>query len=451
MTASRPARQRLAIALPLAVLLPLTGCTAFPASSPEATDSAAGGEAGVPAGVVEHRDQPWTPADETTTLGSSDEELPPEDEIPQGLHVGTIDPISAEEMVILDGSGSLEIPMQVIDPATGAATARIVSGPGIWNPVIHPFVGETADDPAVLAAEVWRPRGSRGAADFTISTYAGDLLEPDEIVMPDYVRPHSRWGSSVVTDDGRYFVFWDDALYGPRVFDLEAGQETGALELVGCGPFTWADGHDVYSVCENTRELIHLQVQDDGSLEEVGRAEVLPDDFVSNRLTSYADDADKALLVSANGDVFVFDLADGLPDETVAPVGNAGLDSGRFSEYVINSSATSVAISYTDSEIHPHSARSGDTAQVVLYDAATFGTVAALSLATLQLSSIGSHAYSVDGDTLYVHGQSLEDAEGETQLVLVGVDAATGAETSRVVVEDFVGDAGHMLTPQRLG
>lgn len=419
----------------------LAGCTATSAAeTPDAEPT------GVPAGVVDHPEQEWFETDETTTLGSSDEAIPSEEEIPQQLHVGEIEPIGSDQIVIMAGGG-LELSAQAVDPATGDVTTNFTVGPGIWDPVVHAFVGESADDPALLAAEVWRPRGSRGAADFTISTYSGTLLEPDEILMPDYVRVHSRWGSSAVTDDKEYFVFWDDGLYGPRVFDLEEGVETGAMDLLGCGPFTWVNGHDVYSVCEETRELVHLAIQDDGSIEEVERAEVLPDDFVSNRHVTYAMDADKALLVSANGDVFVFDFSEGLPTEPVTPIGNAGQDSGRFASSVINNTATSLAVTYTDSEIHPHSANGGDEVRLIMSDAADLAPIADLDAEALNLTSIGGLAYSVDGATLYVQGPGADEDE---TLTLIGYDAASGDEVSRVEVPDFVGDAGHMLTPQVL-
>lgn len=425
------------IALTSAVLL--SGCTATAEDAPKTR------AAGVPEGVVELAEQEWTAADENTTLGGSDEEIPSDDDIPQELHVSAIEPITTDDIVIM-GDGGLEVSMQVIDPATGVAKTKIVTGPGIWDAVIHPFVGETAKDPAVLAAEVWRPRGSRGQADYTISTYSGNLLEPKELLMPDYTRLHSRWGSNVVTDDGNYFVSWDDALYGVRVFDLDKGKETGAMAILGCGPFTWAVGHDIYSVCEDSRELLHLKIQKDGSIKEIDRAEVLPDDFVSNRHASFGDDAENALLVGANGDVYVFDFSQGLPKSDVTAIGNAGQDSGRFDGAFINNTGTSLAISYTDSVIHPHSADGGETATIIVSDPSSFATLATLTKESMGLTSIGGFGYSVDGTVLYVQGQNAEE-----ELILIGYDATSGAEISRVTVSGFVGEAGRILTPQVLG
>lgn len=399
-----------------------------------------------PQGFVEHPEQPYVAADENTTLGSDDEAIPSADQIPQQLHVNSIDPIGADEILLVGTQWSLEVSSQVIDPATGEATAKFATGPGIWDAVIHPFVGETPDDPAVLAQEVWRPRGQRGAADFTITTYSGNLLEPREILMPDYTRAHSRWGSSVVTSDGKYYAFWDDALYGIRVVDLVAGKETSALQVLGCGPFTWAVGHDIYSVCEDKRELIKLSIDDKGQISDAGRAQVLPDDFVSNRHASWAFAANTALLVSANGDVYVFELAGGLPSAEVKPIGNAGQDSGRFDQAIINNPGTSLVISYTDSIIHPHSTDGGSEVKLILSDPTTFKTLATLELADMKLTSIDGVGYSVDGRTLYVVGSDEEES-----LAIVGFDALTGAEVSRATIENFTDSPSRIVTPQVIG
>ncbi|WP_114423408.1 hypothetical protein [Nocardioides houyundeii] len=401
-------------------------------------------------GAVEFTPPPYTEPGPDVVLGTAHPSALPT-EIPEKLHVSKIDPISADEIVILDGDGGLEVPLHVIDPATGESTARMVVGPGIWDAVIHPFVGESPDDPALLAAEVWRPRGSRGAADFTVSTYAGDLLEPDEILMPDYTRAHSRPGSSAVSTDGRYFVFWDDGLFGPRVYDLDQNVETGALQTVGCGPFTWLNGRDLYSVCEESRELVHLQIQDDGSLEEVARAAVLPEDFVSNRKATYAEDADKALLVSANGDVFVFDFSAGLPSEPVEPVGNAGQRSGRFDQNAIDNTGTRIAITYTDSKIHPHSMRAGDVDKIIVSDATTLDPVATLTRRSMKLSEIHSIAFSTDGSRLLVNGASTEDKDGETKPMILTFDAKTGKRVAAKEIKGFAGSPDRMITPQEIG
>ena len=434
---------RRTVVLPAVVLLgttvALTGCIA--------TAGASEGESKEkPAGYVELPDQPWTHADEDTPLGGEDEEIPSADAIPEKLHVSKIDPIGEDEILLMGEGWGLEISSQVIDPATGEATAKFTTGPGIWDPVIHAFVGEDPDDPAVLAQEVWRPRGSRGAAEFTISTYSGDLLTPDEIVMPDYTRSHSRWGSSDLTQDGRYLVFWDDALYGPRVYDLEEGEETGALAIPECGPFAWVVERTVYSVCERDQELLELTIKKDGSLVEAGREKVLPADFVSNRHASIAHDAGKALLVSANGDVFVFDFGDGLPTAQQKPIGNAGQDSGRFDQFVLNVDATSMVISYTDSAIHPDSVNGGDEVRLIVSDPETFTPLADLSLESMKLASLDAFGYSVDGATLYVVGSTADE-----KLEIVGFDALTGAEKSRSTIDNFTDSPSRIITPRVMG
>ncbi|MET0318501.1 MAG: hypothetical protein ABW188_16870, partial [Rhodococcus fascians] len=280
-----------------------------------------------------------------------------------------------------------------------------------------------------------------------VSTYSGNLLEPKETSLPDVARVHSREGSNAVTSDGKYFVSWDDGLYGIRVVDLEAGTESGAIRIVGCGPFTWMVGHDLYSVCEDTRELLHVNIGEDGVPTEVGRDKVLPDDFVSARKTTFAEEAKKALLVSENGDVYLFDVSGGLPTDTVPPIGNAGDPSGRFSENVVNADASRIAISYTDSIVHPDSARGGSVAKVVLFDAANLAPVKSLALADMGIESFSSMAYSVDGKTFYVLGDG-QEVDGEAPQKLVGFDASTGAQVSSVDIDGAVTPITDLITPE---
>lgn len=423
-----------AVAVPLAAVLVLTGCSSD-------DDSAAPGE-------VTYPSVPFTAPGEGISLGHDDQEIG--STIPEPVHVSEIDPIKSTELLaVAGGFGNLELGVNALDPTTGVAGSRFVVGPGIWDPVIHGFVGETPNDPAVLAAEVWRPRGSRGAADFTVSTYSGNLLEPSEALLPDYARVHSRPGSSAVTSDGRFFVTWDDGLYGVRVVDLRAKKESGALQVIGCGPFTWLDGHELYSVCEDTRELIQISIDDAGVPTETKRSTVLPDDFVSNREVTWAADATKALLVGANGDVYVFDFTNGLPSAEVVPIGNAGQDGGRFAGNAIDNTASRIAIEYTDSVVHPHSARGGDVVKIELRDAATFAPVKTLDRAALGLTGIDSMAFSVDGKTLYVLGGGPE-VDGASTQTIVGVASDTGDKVSTVEVTGTVEDIGTLLTPQVL-
>ncbi|WP_280396735.1 hypothetical protein [Nocardia carnea] len=420
-------------AVPLAALLTVTSCgSSDPESSTEVTyPSVEFGDPGPGIG-----------------LGEQDQEIT--GQFPEPLHVGKIKPIGADQILGIEGDfGSLEMKVDAIDPATGKITARVVVGPGIWDPVIHGFVGQTPDDPAVLAAEVWRPRGSRGDADFTVSTYSGNLLEPAEVALPDVARVHSRPGSNAVTSDGKYFVTWDDGLYGIRVVDLESGRESGAVRIVGCGPFTWMVGHDLYSVCEETRELLHVAINDEGVPEEAGRAKVLPEDFVSTRKTTFAAEADKALLVSENGDVFVFDFAAGLPTAPVKPIGNAGDPSGRFAENVINADGTRIAIAYTDSIVHPDSARGGSVAKVVVFDAANLKPLRTYTLADAGITAFTSMAYSVDGTKFYILGDAPE-VDGEAPQRLAGFDVATGNQVSAVTLDGNVEPVAGLLTPQVL-
>ncbi|NLU82625.1 hypothetical protein [Rhodococcus sp. HNM0569] len=433
---TRFARPAAAVAVPISIALVLAGC------SSSSDDPSAPGE-------VTYETVPVVPPGEDTALGHDDQ--PISDTIPETVHTGEIDPIKPNELLaVAGGFGKLELGVNVIDPATGVAGSRVVVGPGIWDPVIHGFVGETSSDPAVLAAEVWRPRGSRGAADFTVSTYSGNLLEPAEALLPDYARVHSRDGSHAVTSDGKYFVTWDDGLYGVRVVDLAAKKESGALQLVGCGPFTWMVGHELYSVCEDTRELVQISIDDAGVPTETTRAKVLPADFVSARKVTWAADVDKGLLVGANGDVYVFDFANGLPGSEVRPIGNAGQDGGRFAGNAIDNSGTRIAIEYTDSVVHPESARAGDIAKIELRSATDFAPVKTLDLPTLGLTSIESMAFSLDGATLYVLGGGPE-VDGESGQKIVGVSAETGEQVSSVDVSGGVEDFGTLITPEVIG
>ncbi len=423
-----------AVALPLAATLGLAGCSS-------ADDDAASGE-------VTYPTVPFTAPGEGISLGRDDQEIGAT--IPEPVHVGEITPIKSTDLLaVAGGFGKLELGVNAIDPVTGVAGSRFVVGPGIWDPVIHGFVGETPSDPAVLAAEVWRPRGSRGAASFVVSTYSGNLLEPSEAPLPDYARVHSRPGSNAVTSDGKYFVTWDDGLYGVRVVDLEAKKESGAVQIIGCGPFTWLDGHELYSICEETRELIQISIDDSGVPSETKRSKVLPEDFVSTRKVTWAADAKKALLVGENGDVYVFDFSNGLPTAAVAPIGNAGQEGGRFGENAIDNTGGRLAVEYTDSAIHPDSARGGDVVKIELRDAATFAPVKTLDLPYLGLTGIDSMAWSVDGATLYVLGDGPE-VDGETAKTIVGIAAATGDKVSSAEVTGTVEDVGTLLTPQVL-
>ena len=133
-----------AATVPLALALSLTAC------SSDDESSAAAGE-------VTYPTVPYTTPGEGISLGHDDQEIG--DTIPEPLHVSEIQPANENELLAVIGGSQLELGVNIIDPVTGVAAGRVVVGPGIWDPVIHGFVGETTSDPAVLAAEVWRPRG----------------------------------------------------------------------------------------------------------------------------------------------------------------------------------------------------------------------------------------------------------------------------------------------------
>src|SRR3712207_9531540 len=90
--------------------------------------------------------------DGNPAVDDPDEEIPSADGIPQELGQAKIEPITASDIVLLD-EGGLEYSMQVIDPATGTAKTKIVTGPGIGGPSIQPLQGETAGVPAMPASQ----------------------------------------------------------------------------------------------------------------------------------------------------------------------------------------------------------------------------------------------------------------------------------------------------------
>lgn len=106
-------------------------------------------------------------------------------------------------------------------------------------------------------------------------------------------------------------------------------------------------------------------------------------------------------------------------------------------------------IEYTDSVVHPHSARGGDVVKIELHDASNFAPVKTLDLAALGLTGITSMAFSVDGGTLYVLGDGPE-VDGETTQTIVGVSSATGDRVSSAEITGNVDDFGTLLTPQVL-
>lgn len=379
------------------------------------------------------------PVPEGAGLGTEDQEIGEVGDELNTPSVSDVIPIGPDWMITTEYRDNERV-WSAIDPEDGVVKTRIVTGKGIWDDVVHVYTTDDASQPQAVAFEVWAPRGSRGNSDFTVSTYSGNLLEPEEINLPKHVRFHSREGSHTLAGEGKYLVSWDDQLFGVRVVDLEEGALTGELQLVGCGPYTWPVGNTIYSVCETSGELLELTIDDSGQISETARSQVLPDDFTAAREAHFADETKEGFLISEAGDVYVFDFSDGLPSDPIEPVGNVGRDEGRFHHNGINPDGSKFFVTYTDSEIHPVSANGGDLANVRLFDTEGAEETADLSAEDLGLESIDSAAFNMDGSVLYVLGDAPGD-DDETVTTLVGVDPATGDVISDTEVTGYGGSS----------
>lgn len=418
--------------------LTITGC------SSSSSDDDGGEEFDVANGIDTTYEFPNVPEvvepPEGAGIGTEEQEIGEVGDEINTPSVSKVTPIDPDWMITSE-SRDAETVYDAIDPETGEIKTRITTGHAIWSDVVHVFTTDNADDPQATAFEVWRPRGSRGAADITISTYSGNLLEPDEINLPKHVRFHSREGSHTIAGGGKYMVSWDDQLVGVRVVDLEEGKLTGELQLVGCGPYTWPVGDKIYSVCENSKELVELTIDDNGEISETGREAVLPEDFTAARTAQFAAESKQGFLINEAGDVYVFDFADGLPTSEVAPIGNIGRDGGRFATESgrITPDGKSFLATYTDTDIHPHSSNGGDTVSFRIFDAATGDEKKLVTKEDMDLDSIDSVSYNNDASLIYALGQAIptgDDAEEDADSVytLVSLDPETGEVVESVEV-----------------
>lgn len=373
-------------------------------------------------------------------LGDQDQELGEVGGDPNIPYTAEVTPIGEDWMIAAESRDN-ETVWAAFDPADGVVRTRITTGQAIWNDVVHVFTTDTPSDPQALAFEVWKPRGSRGQADYTVSTYSGNLLEPAEVRLPRHVRFHSREGSHTVSGSGRFLTSWDDQLFGPRVVDLDRGVLSGEQQIIGCGPYTWPVGNKIYSVCERSQELLELTIDDEGQISETARAEVLPEDFTASREAHFAEGATAGFLVNEAGDAYLFDFSAGLPSSEVAPLGNIGRDGGRFHKNGIRPDGEQFFAVYTDTEIHPHSANGGDLVRVRLFDVEGARETQDLDLETLGLDAIDSVSYNLDGSVLYVLGTApgTGDDEGDDLPTVVGVDPVTGDIVSSSAITGHAG------------
>lgn len=426
------------MSLATATALMLVGCSS-------GSDSAESGEEfDVANGVATTYEFPNVPEvtlpPSNAALGDDDQELGEVGADPNKPYTAEVIPIGKDWMIATESRDN-ETVYAAFDPADGVVKTRITTGHAIWDDVVHVFTSDDASEPQAVAFEVWAPRGSRGQADYTVSTYSGNLLEPAEVLLPRHVRFHSREGSHTVSGGGRYMTSWDDQLFGPRVVDLDRGVLSGEQQILGCGPFTWPVGDKIYSVCENSRELIELTIDSDGKISETGRSEVLPEDFTSAREGHFAEEIASGFLINEAGDVYLFDFSDGLPTEEVTPVGNVGREDGRFHKNGVRPDGRQFFVEYTDTEIHPHSANGGDLVRIRLFDVDGARETQNLDLEKLGLDSIDSVSYNLDGSVLYVLGTAPGegDDEGEDLPTVVGIDPATGEVVSTVAVTGHAG------------
>lgn len=373
-------------------------------------------------------------------LGNVDQELGEVGADPNIPYTAEVIPIGAGWMIAAESRDD-ETVWAAFDPADGVVKTRITAGQAIWDDVVHLFTTDTPSDPQAVAFEVWTPRGSRGQADYTVSTYSGNLLEPTEVLLPRHVRFHSRTGSHAISGSGRYLTSWDDQLFGPRVVDLDRGVLSGEQQIIGCGPYTWPVGDKVYSVCERSGELLELSIDGDGRIEETGRTKVLPEGFTAAREGHFADENSSGFLVNEAGDAYSFDFSAGLPVDEITPLGNIGKDDGRFHKNGVRPDGQQFYALYTDTQIHPHSANGGDLVRIRLFDAEGARETQNLDLEALGLNAIDSASYNLDGSILYVLGTApgTGDDEGSDLPTVVGVDPATGDLTSTATITGHAG------------
>ena len=174
-------QRAVAATVPLALALSLAAC-----SSDDDSSSTAAGEVSYPT-------VPYTTPGEGISLGHDDQEIG--DTIPEPVHVSEIQPASENDLLaVLRTPGGLEIGVNVLDPVTGVAGSRIVVGPGIWDPVIHGFVGESSSDPAVRAARPTSPSPPTRAT-CSSRTRSNCPTTPARTRVPDPV-PSPRTGST---------------------------------------------------------------------------------------------------------------------------------------------------------------------------------------------------------------------------------------------------------------
>ncbi|MEU6259549.1 hypothetical protein [Streptomyces sp. NPDC047043] len=429
-----PRRAASASALVLSLALATTACTGDGGQSkPKASPSPS---------YVTSTGLPYSSPTPGTALGTQDEAVPTK--VPEAVHLGSVPAITADQLLVTEDHGAQTLGIHVVDPKTGKTVSSIDSASVNFWAVNFGIVGRHDGLPTVLAAEDWRPRGMRGKADHVLSFYSGDLLHPAEIKLPDDTRLHAQTQSASLTRDGRYFVAWDDAVFGLRVVDLKARKYTGAVRAVGCGPFTWVVGHDVYTPCNDDGKIIRIHVGDDGVPKVAGSRTVFPKGFAGSRNAAWSSASSTAVMVTPEGDVYRVGLADGLPTGTVEPVGRMKLAEGELpGAPVISPDGSRFAVPVT---------KESATTRVETYDTATFKKRFTISAAEAKVGDLSGIVYAATGSTFYT--LSSRQAETGASWLLTGWDPATGKKTGSVTLHTTlaaISGLGNLSAPVEIG
>ncbi|MFJ9631812.1 hypothetical protein ACIRU8_29350 [Streptomyces sp. NPDC101175] len=387
---------------------------------------------------------PYTTPSAGTALGSTGEPIPTK--IPESAHVGTVPAITADQLLVTEDHGGQTLGIHVIDPKTGRTVSTVDSASVNFWAVDFGIVGTHAGLPSILAAEDWRPRGTRGKADHVLTSYSGDLLNPSEIKLPDDTRLHAQNESAALTSDGRFFVAWDDAVFGLRVVDLKTKKATGALRAVGCGPFTWVVGHDVYSPCIDSGKIIKIHISDTGVPKVTETKSVFGKDFIGSRDAGWSPATKTAVMITPEGTTYRIDLSDGIPDTTIDSIGTLKLAKGETpGAPVLSPDGKHFAV-----EISKKVDEQSVVQRVEVYDTATF--TKAFTIDPAKVGAVSGIVYGTTGTSLYVLS-SKEGAMGSVWTV-TGFDPASGKKTSSATLTTTmaaVGGLANLAAPIEIG
>lgn len=422
----------------LLMLVSTAACTNGGDSTPEAVASKSP--------YVTSTGLPYTTPGAGTALGSSGEPVPTK--IPEAAHVGTIPAITADQLLVTEDHGGQTLGIHVIDPKTGKTVSTVDSASVNFWAVDFGIVGTHAGLPRILAAEDWRPRGMRGKADHVLTSYSGGLVDPSEIKLPDDTRLHAQTESAALTSDGRFFVAWDDAVFGLRVVDLKTKQATGALRQVGCGPFTWVVGHDVYSPCIDSKKIVKIHISDAGMPKVTESKVVFGKEFIGSRDAGWSAAAKTAVMITPEGTAYRIDLGNGIPDGTIRSIGTLKLAKGETPGAPVLSPdgtrfAVAVSVKVDGQDV---------VKRVEVHDAATFAKAFTIDPAKAKLGAVSGIVYGTTGKTFYV--LSSKDGAMGAVWTITGFEPEAGKKTSSATLSTTmaaVGGLGNLAAPVEIG